>query len=273
MSLLPFDGCWKRIERAHAHRETFAQMWGRFIEEDTYAPSVYMYSDGTGSIRVSPIYETFPAQFSLELGEMLYHLRAALDGGIYAAAVVETKQNPPPDEGNLEFPICASRKHFEKSAWKIGPLSDELKAFIKLVQPYNTPPLEVNDAVFNFNRCLSILNDWARIDRHRQLHVIGSWASNISPMLRLPPGVTLKEMNVFEGGLLEHNNEIATFRLDGYAPGMAGQANPNLSIDVTVHEVPAPCADNDTLGNRLLAMEVAVRTIIGKLQGDVCQVT
>jgi hypothetical protein len=230
---------------------------------------VDVYSDGTGSIRVSPIYESLPDQFSLELGEMLYQFRAALDGGIYAAAIVESKQNPPPDEEHLEFPICASKRHFEKSGRKIAPLSEELKTFIEVVQPYNTPPLPLNDIVRNFNRCLGILNDWARLDRHRQLHVIGSWASNISPMLRLPPGVSLKEMSVFEGGLLEHNNEIATFRLDGFTPGMAIQANPNLSIDVTVHEVPAPCADNDTLGNRLLAMEVAVRTIIGKLQGDV----
>jgi hypothetical protein len=67
----------------------------------------------------------------------------------------------------------------------------------------------------------------------------------------------------------QNNNEIATFRLDGYVSGMDIQANPDLSIDVTVDEIPAPCADNDTLVNRLLAMEVAVKTIIGKLQGDV----
>jgi len=268
MPLLPFDGCWRRIERAHAHRVAFAEMWERFVKEDAYTPSVYMYSDGTGSIRVSPIYQSFPDQFSLELGEMLYHFRAALDGSVYAAAIVETKHDPPPDEEHLEFPICTDKRHFEKSGRKIAPLSDELKAFIKAVQPCNTPPLKKNEEVFNFNRCLGILNDWARIDRHRQLHVIGSWASNISPRLRLPPGVTPIEMNIFEGGLLENNNEIATFRLDGFIPGMKIEANPNLSIDVTVHEVPAPCADTDTLGNRLLAMEVAVRTITGKLQGD-----
>jgi len=267
MPLLPFEGCWKRIERAHTHRITFAKLWDSFIKEDMYTPSVYMYPDGAGSIRVSPIYNSLPDAFPLELGEMLYHLRAALDGSIYAAAVVETKQNPPPDEEHLEFPICTDRRHFEKSGRKIAPLSDELKAFIKSVQPCYTPPLKEGEEVFNINRCLGILNDWARMDRHRQLHVIGSWASNISPMLRLPPGVTPRDINVFEGGLLEHNNEIATFRLDGYVPGMKIEANPNLSIDVTVHEVPAPCADNDTLGNRLIAMDVVVRAIIGKLEG------
>jgi len=243
-------------------------MWDRFIKENGYTPAVYMYPDGTGSIRVSPTYESFPDQFSLELGEMLYQFRAALDSSVYAAAIVETKQDPPPDEEHLEFPICADRRHFEKSGRKIAPLSDELKSFVKSVQPCYAPPLKEGEEVFNFNRCLGILNDWARMDRHRQLHVIGSWASNVSPMLRVPPGVTPTEINVFEGGLLEHNNEIATFRLDGYIPGMKIEANPNLLIDVTVHEVPAPCADNDTLGNRLLAMEVAVRTIIGVLEGD-----
>jgi hypothetical protein len=268
MPALPFDGCWRRVERAHAHRVAFSELWDRFIKEDVYTPSVYMYPDGTGSIRVSPTYDALPDQFSLTLGELLYQFRAALDGSVYAAAIVETKQDPPPNGQHLEFPICADKRHFEKSAGKIAPLSDELKAFIKAVQPYNIPPLEIGDIVRNFNRSLGILNDWARIDRHRQLHVIGSWASNISPKLRVPSGVTLVEMDIFEGGMLENHSEVATFRLDGYAPGMKIEANPDLTIDVTVDEIPAPCADSDRLGNRLIAMEVAVKTIIGKLEGN-----
>jgi hypothetical protein len=266
MPSLPFDSCWKRIERAHAHRVTFAKLWDRFIKKDPYTPGVHVYSDGTGSIFVSPIYENIPPKFALVLGEMLYQFVAALNGSVFASAVVETGQNPPPNQEVLEFPICISQKHFDKSARKITPLSDKRRAFIESVQPYKIPPLRLEYVVRNFNRCLGILHDWARIDRHRQLHVIGSWASNISPKLRLPSGVKLREMHVFEGGVLEHHSEIAKFWLDGYVPGMKIQANPDLSIDVAVHEVPAPVADNDTLGNRLLAIEIAVRTIVKTLE-------
>lgn len=266
--MVPFEGCWNRIERAHAHRVTFAELWSRFIEEDPYAPGVYMYPDGTGSIRLSPTYPVLPAQFSLEIGEILYQLRAALDSSIYESAIRDTGKNPPPNEQQLEFPVCLSLQDFEGAARKIEPLSKERRNFIESIQPYHTPKLAPEQMVHNFNRSLGILHNWARIDRHRQLHVIGSWASGINPMLRLPFGTTLAWMDIFEGGLLEDDNEVAKFGLDGYIPGMEVQANPNLSIDVTVKELPEPCADNDTLGNRIVAMELTVRMIVKILEND-----
>ena len=43
---------------------------------------------------------------------------------------------------------------------------------------------------------------------------------------------------------------------------MEVQANPDLMIDLAVNEPPDPCADNDTLGNRLTYIGETVAIMI-----------
>lgn len=47
---------------------------------------------------------------------------------------------------------------------------------------------------------------------------------------------------------------------------MRVQANPDLFIDIAVDEIPPPCADNDTLGNRLLAMLKTTHVVISSIK-------
>jgi hypothetical protein len=266
-SFRPFEACWERIKRAETHSASLAEAWNSLLVTDNYTAVVYVYDDGTGRILLSPKYELFEPAFSLDLGEMLYQLRAALDGTIYEAAIIESGQNPPPNESRVEFPLCQSSAQFEKTADGM-PLPKKLRDFVEKIQPYDIPKgLAPNEMIFNFNRNLGILHDWARKDRHRYLHIVGSWASNASPKLRIPSGVEIAELNVTGAGFLENESEIATFRLKGYVPGMPVQANPDLMIDIAVNEGPPPCADNDTTGNRLRAMLVTIRTVVGSIEG------
>jgi hypothetical protein len=192
---------------------------------------------------------------------------AALDACIYQAAIIESGQNPPPQKNGLYFPICTTVEHFNKSTWKIKPLLQERRAIVEKVQPCYAPELAAEHVVFNYNRALGILGEWARIDRHRKIHVIGSWASNPNPKFRFPEGVGIESLCVNSGGVfLEHESVIATFKLSGYTKGMEIQANPDIAIDVVVDEMPPPCADSDTLGNRLLAMVKAVAYVVSEFE-------
>jgi len=40
------------------------------------------------------------------------------------------------------------------------------------------------------------------------------------------------------------------------------EANPDLDLDMGINELPLPCADNDTLGNRLRAMLIATYSVV-----------
>jgi hypothetical protein len=78
---------------------------------------------GQGALRLNQDITPFrPVLFGL--GEGLYQLRAALDGSIRGCAILETGQDPPPNENELEFPITFSAQSFKDSTWKIAPLSD-----------------------------------------------------------------------------------------------------------------------------------------------------
>jgi hypothetical protein len=259
----PFEGCWQRVERAKSRSETLAKDWASFIDNEPYGTSLEMQEDGTGSLQVWNHYDSFPAEFALNLGELLYQLRSALDSCVYDAAVLQTGKNPPPNESNLAFPICSSPSEFKNATRNIRPLSDQLKRAIEVVQPYHAPKtLNSNELVSDTHRTLKILHDWARIDRHRKLHVMGSWASNARPSFRLPDGVSILSLHVNSGVFLEDEHEIARFALAGYCPGMNVEANPDLSIDIAVNEVPPPCCDTDTLGNRVGNMIAIVKGTI-----------
>lgn len=260
--LAEFQGCRDRIAQAETHSRAMADMWNALLEDELYSAALQMEDDGTGHLRVGHGYDSLPQAFALELGELLYQLRAALDSCVYAAAILESGQEPPPDHEHLEFPVVESVTDFRKAAWKIRPLTDARRTIIESVQPYNVPDIEPELMVFNFNRALRILNDWGRKDRHRKLHVVGSWASDANPKVDLPDGCDLEYMFVTTDGLLEHDGLIATFKLSGYVPGMDVKANPDLAIDIAVDEPPEPCADNDTLSNRLRGMIIATKAIV-----------
>ena len=258
----PFENCWERIERAKVHNEALADAWNGLANNDVYEVFSYVGDDGAGFIRAIPL-NSFPrAGFSLQLGELLYQLRSALDGLVYTAAILETGQNPPPDEKCLEFPICVRRRYFKDSIHKLGPLTQKRRDLIEAVQPYNAPCLAPELVSFNYNRGIGILNDWARKDRHRKLHVIGSWTAGASPQLRLPEGVTLASMTVKTGNLLENEDEIASFQLGGFQRGMKVEVNPDLFTEIAVDEAPAPCHPKDTFGARLDCMIRAVSYIL-----------
>jgi hypothetical protein len=264
--LRTFQGCWNRINRAEGHRKAFAKFWGELLEDDIYSSVLDMKDDGTGQLLILPRYNPLPDIFSLELGETLYQLRAALDASIYATAIQQSRQDPPPDEEHLEFPICRSALEFKNAARKVRPLSEKHLGIIESVQPYNAPSIPPQSLTYNINRTLSILNDWARCDRHRNLRLVGSWASRANPTIRLPSGCCLASIDVASDGFLEDEHVVATFKINGFRPGMKVEANPNLAIDIMVNEAPDLCSSNDTLGQRIESMITSVRWIVSALE-------
>ena len=267
MPLKEFVACWSRIERAEAHRTAFAKAWSSFLEDEPYSASLRIGPDGAGSLWIASRYESLPAVFALELGELLYQLRAALDGAIYAAAIRETGLDPPPKARDLEFPICSSAEQFKQAERKIAPLTGKRRVIVETIQPYNAPAnLDPEIQVFSLSRALGLLNDWARKDRHRTLHVVGPWGSRTMPLILVPEPAHLEFIGPTGDGFLECEREVANFMISGYVSGMDVQANPNLMIDIGVDDDVPPCADNDTLGNRLKAMMILVRTVVGSIE-------
>lgn len=258
-----FEDSRQRIERAHEHFVNFANLWNEVLEDEPYTTYVSVDPDGRGRIEVEPSPRIKNPAFSLELGEGIYQLRAALDGAVRACAIIDSGQDPPPDEEKLEFPITPSAAKFKAAAWKIRPLDDYRRWMIETIQPYNiVKDLAPHLLVLSPHRAMDLINSWGRIDRHRRLHVVGSWGGNRDPLLILPDGVSLAWMLVTYDGFLEDEYEVASFTLEGWQDGMHLKANPNLTIDISLREEPVPAADNDTLSERCQWMRIFVAEMV-----------
>ncbi len=267
MPFLEFIGCRERIARAKVHRDAFAKEWSAFVEDEPYDSHLEVDDGGEGSISITVRYDPLPSIFALELGEMLYQLRAALDGAIYACAIRDSGQNPPPSFERLEFPVCSTPGTFQAAGRKIEPLKAARRKIIESVQPYNAPAgLKPAHAIFSLNRALRILNDWARMDRHRTLHVVGSWVSKANPILAVPQGVEVDFIGVTHDGLLAGEHEVASFNLRGFKRGMKVQANPDLVVELFVADGLPPAAENDSLANRIKGMMILVDTVVRGLE-------
>ncbi len=263
----PFEVCWERVERAEAHREAMATLWNGFVDNHPYDVKVNVHSDGTGDISIMRIAD-IPSGIALELGEYLYQMRAALDASIYETACKNTGQRPPPNERVLEFPVCRTQEQFQKSRGKIASLTEEQRSIVESVQPYNAPDDLADDLqIFSLNRSIGILHDWARKDRHRKLHVVATWASNIDPQVRLV-GSDLGPIQIAverRALLLNEYCKVATFSVQGWSSDMKVEANPNVLLDIAIDEVPMPCSDTDWLDNRLRSIMIAVGSIVHSL--------
>ncbi|MEX2157788.1 MAG: hypothetical protein WEB04_00080 [Dehalococcoidia bacterium] len=95
----------------------------------------------------------FPAaRWSIIVDEIIYHLRSALDGAVYDLSVGSER----PDPTGTAFPITDARSKFDRKL--IRYLSDDKKAFIDSVQPYDRP-----------DDLLWILSQMNRRNKHRAL--------------------------------------------------------------------------------------------------------
>jgi hypothetical protein len=263
----PFKNSKDRIARAEAHRTAFGDLWNSLDPLEMHSIVLLIGEDGAASLRCVPDEWAVPAELPLLLGEMLYQLRAALDNAVYDAAIMDSKQYPPLNPQQLEFPICTNARQFDKVAFKIAPLSGKHRLFIESVQPYKAANLAPEDAVLSVNRTLHILNDWARMDRHRRLNLVCAWATRANPQFRCPEGVRVRDLKVRETGFLNNDEDlIATFRLDGYVKGMNVVANPDLDFNVAVAEEPIPCHPTDDLSARTNVMIHIVKGIVSELE-------
>jgi hypothetical protein len=137
------------------------------------------------------------------------------------------------------------------------------------VQPYNVTKFSGTARVV---RSLVILNDWARKDRHRRLHVVRAILpqqvampryTKLDPRDRTPARPVKVEWVKYEPAhFLEDDPVVARFGVKDWIPGTRIHANQRLTLEVAVNEPPAREARNDTLSDRVRAMFFAVKWVV-----------
>lgn len=171
-----FDGVWERMRRAKTHREAASQEWSAWLTDyEPYGPWLYEEGDGDWTLSIRQ-FSPPPPSIAIELGEWLYNLRAALDYTVYAVAIFNAKSDPPPNEAVLQWPICNTEASFRQNYYRIKPLSDKHRAWIEEAQPYANDSEPMHAAIY-------WVNHLSRIDRHRQLQVVGAYIIESDPIV------------------------------------------------------------------------------------------
>ena len=234
-----FNTCWDRVARAEIHRQTLTKLWNRPGENDAYTSRAQVDADGTGTFRVVPVDRGWVLPFSFELGEFLYQLRAALDSCIYDAAALHFEQDPPPHEDKWEFVFGSNASEFEQAMRRMKKIiHDDVRGLMESVQPYMTKTARLDEDTWHVGETLWILNDWARIDRHRRLHVCKNALRSGRVTLNLPPGMTQESLTINWRKLLEDECEVARFKIGNYVRGADINVDCQLAFEVIVDETP-----------------------------------
>jgi hypothetical protein len=227
----------KRLDRAVKHAETFRTIWEASVDPVSHQTVMEMNSDWTEGV-ARYVHAPLPEnELSLELGEMFYQLRAALDGVIYKAAVIAEGIDPPSNANRVEFPICIDLAKFSRNTINDPPFPNNLRDWVETIQPYNASKTAGTDLHF-VNTCLKLLHDCARKDRHRKLHLVAAVPTYINYRLEMWPG-RLVFAEPLVCNLFEDKNEFLKFRTTGFTSnGGKIKLNSDVMIELSIEEIP-----------------------------------
>lgn len=243
-----FDSCWARLDRAAEHAAEFGAQWGSFIAGHPYRLFVDIDDYGSGVVGVRRD-RSLPPSLPLLVGEFLYQLRAALDNCLYEVALIHSGEDPPPGATQLQFPIYTTPAAWTSNLYRLKHLSDEHRQMLERIQPYQARHKALN--------CLGILNDLARIDRHRTVHLVGACVVEGRLAVEAPPGSTITAVQRVQRPVIDDEAPLATFVIQPWSPEQQVRLYPDLILEVEIAEM---AADRPwgSLSNRLWALHKAV---------------
>jgi len=166
------------------------------------------------------------SEWSVELGEIVYSLRSALDNLIYVCA--QKVSDPPPRPKDLQFPIIQDARQYENAVRNIVPqLPVGIAELLEKVQPYQRSRPEVEGSPEHDP--LVLLNWISNHDKHRmpvpflvppkeiQFTQMCEFASDADAAANVPPDVLV------HAGPLSHGNTMLEYRTKHPVTRISGQ--------------------------------------------------
>lgn len=170
-------------------------------------------------------------EWSLELGEIVYSLRSALDNLIYVCAQI--RENPPPRPRDLQFPIIQDLLQYNSTVRNIVPqLPEDIADLLEKVQPYHRSKPDVEGSP---EHDPLVLLQWiSNHDKHRmpvpfllppsqiEFAQTCEFASEADAAANIPPDVVMHSGPLFHGAtLLEHRTKHPVTNVSGQFKIMA----------------------------------------------------
>jgi hypothetical protein len=250
--------CHLKIARAKEHFEALGTellAWAqsgsmRIVKETAEEGRVHR-------VFVEPVAELPLERWALIAGDCVHNLRSALDSLPYEIAVMQTGQNPPPDEKLLQFPIVTDPTGFQNQIHRIKTLSPAVRNAIEAVQPYNRPHPELPPL-------LQLLSFFNNQDKHRTLNVVvaSTHRATVEMTDAQPSSVTACRAAILG------KTEILSFMMDPPAPNLEYKCFAVIPICIQHEPGPSKSPFNELAG--VLEMLIGeVETVIQRVAAAV----
>jgi len=194
-----------RLRRAHEHVTGLMSAVARWQANDPYR-SERRASEDFRRHSIVCRWNTAPdlTAWSLMASDALHSLRSALDQLVYAVAVHQCGQKPPPNERTLAFPITDDNTLFAGAAWRIKSLSAAVQQEIESAQPFNRPHARLPPL-------LGLLRDLDDANKHRTLQVVLQSVAAVDVRqlsYGVPPGHSLS-IHYYTGPVIDGSELVA----------------------------------------------------------------
>jgi len=236
-------------------------------------PYSIVYKTNADSTRYSAVLQSnkgaTPApveHWSLMVADSIHNFRCALDHLVYAVAILESGQDPPPYADKLMFPICDGKAGFDGDVkrWKLGTISPPMRAAFELFQPYHRPYPKLPPL-------LSMLRDFENVDKHKLLRVLLSVIATgnigfVGPVI----ADGTRGMFLTTKGQIKDGTEVAAFVFDRPTPNMKYDRTEIMMVFALPHRKASDgVSDRDDATSLLDLIGKEVQTAIDAVAGNV----
>lgn len=242
-----------RLDRVTHLFTEFSRAWADHLATRPHGFTTTVDPDGSGRLEMV-VHRPIPNALPLTMGELLYQLRAALDNALYTAAIIDSGEDPPPGADKLQWPVCATRKEWRNQKSRLQHLRPHLVEMLEAIQPYNAEAPDWN--------CLTLLNDLARIDRHRTLQLVALYPVT-SELVHNEDTVT--EV-VTHPGVVRNGSALVTFRYSGVGPIGPEDIDGHFEFDVELADVSETQGPDGIYGRPYGSLERRLRVMFDVLQ-------
>lgn len=163
-----------RLDRAKASVEALKREMAKSQRPHADVEMVGKDEDGESRLRVvARVPGQPPKEWGLRFGDILVDLRCGLDYAVYALAVANTGQSPPPFDYALEFPICKNDPRRWREAigrHKLAGVPQGAIDYIESIQAYqpgqggDTSALLALDELVGVSKHRFVPVAWSRLD-------------------------------------------------------------------------------------------------------------
>lgn len=165
----------RKLEWARHHYDALDADLERFRKGEPYKLGVQFDAEHRGYVARLRDVKDPPADWNLQIGDIVHSARSALDAITYSLACKNLRRAPTTAEViNIQFPILDNGASWPTHGLRrVKQLSTAAQAEVERFQPYHRADLSVRHA-------LSVLRDLSNIDKHRHIVVVVAAASQSS---------------------------------------------------------------------------------------------